>query len=725
MPKESMNIYLTAVDGMSPVLASITDKTKALDKESQQLNQTYEALQKANKGLIERKTALQKQLQEVNEEVKEARKQFKELGNEASSDAYKEAQEKQQKLRDEIAATTKALQENQKTYKENIEAIRKGGLQDGGQPDGIVSLAKGLFAGQIGQMFSSSLGGAFQAGLTSALGTPTASLISDTLSSAIAGGTAGAMFGPWGIAAGAALGGLSGLISGGTKIYEAKDDAFKEYYNQLIDTYGGLSAGNTATGSAIAAGRETDLISFTTMFGDEEAAKQYLSDLVDMSNRTPFLYDDLTAMSKTLATYGYDENSILPVLRTIGDAGAALGQSTSDMTSVATAIGRMVSSDKASLEYLNILNDRGINAIGYLAEARGKSVADTYSDISKGNISGTEAAEIILAAMEEAYAGSMEAQSKTFAGLTSTLEGLQQEVANAAGEGYNTLRSEAIQTEIDALGGALGDAMKEINTIIGENQARGENLREEYMRAAISAVLLGEDSGLFDDDQQKQLDKWAAEYADAAERYAAGEETAGLEMQALYENAQMMAQAWYDSSEWAQAEVDVQLEQIEAIRQNTYGLAAATDAYRLSQEESKGGGAVFWSSSKIATVAMANAGFDEDTIQIIAPKLAGDGAQDTASLVGGVGHLPLQSLNSHAFGLDRVPYDDYPALLHKDERVLTAGEARAMDHGSSGSVVQITVTGNNFVGTGEEMADQIAEILARKLEQAAVVHQPR
>ena len=60
MPKESLNIYLTATDQISPVLASITDKTRALDKESQQLQQTYEALQKANKGLIERKTELQK-----------------------------------------------------------------------------------------------------------------------------------------------------------------------------------------------------------------------------------------------------------------------------------------------------------------------------------------------------------------------------------------------------------------------------------------------------------------------------------------------------------------------------------------------------------------------------------------------------------------------------------------------------------------------------------------
>ena len=49
MPKESLNVYLTAVDKMSPALASITDKTRALDKESQQLQQTYEADRKSTR----------------------------------------------------------------------------------------------------------------------------------------------------------------------------------------------------------------------------------------------------------------------------------------------------------------------------------------------------------------------------------------------------------------------------------------------------------------------------------------------------------------------------------------------------------------------------------------------------------------------------------------------------------------------------------------------------
>ena len=129
------------------------------------------------------------------------------------------------------------------------------------------------------------------------------------------------------------------------------------------------TANSLTSGSTLAAGRETDLISFSTLFGGKAAAESYLADLVQMANVTPFLYDDLTSMSKTLATYGYDTESILPVLQTVGDAGAALGMTTSDMNAVATALGRMKSSNKTSLEYLNILNDRGIGAVGMLADA--------------------------------------------------------------------------------------------------------------------------------------------------------------------------------------------------------------------------------------------------------------------------------------------------------------------------------------------------------------------
>lgn len=46
-------------------------------------------------------------------------------------------------------------------------------------------------------------------------------------------------------------------------------------------------------------------------------------------------------------------------------------------------------------------------------------------------------------------------------------------------------------------------------------------------------------------------------------------------------------------------------------------------------------------------------------------------------------HMP--SGGEYAVGLDRVPYDNYPALLHKGEMVLTAAEASAFRFGGTGS----------------------------------------
>lgn len=724
MPKESLSVYLTAVDGISSVMTSVADKTRALDKESQELQQTYEALQKANKGLIERKTELRNQLKLVNEEVKEAQKNWEALHDEASSDALNKAVEKQQALKNEIAGTTKALQENQKMYKENIETIRKGGLEE--QGIGLSDIAKGIFAGEVGQMFASSLGGLGQSALTSAIGTTGASLISDTLSGVISGGAAGAMFGLPGIAAGAALGGVSGLISGGTKIFEGEDDAFKDYYGGLYDDVKGRSGEMVESGSTLASGRQTDLISFKTMFGDEGAAKQYLADLTNMANTTPFLYDDLVSMSKTLATYGYDESNILPLLETIGDTGAALGLGTSDMSTVAQALGRMKSSDKAALEYLNMLNDRGIGAVGMLAEAKGVSQGDMYSMISKGAISGTEAVEIITAALsrdkeEGGYRGAMEEQSQTFAGLSSTLEGLQQNLDALGGQEYNALRSEGMQEEIDALGGDLGNAIGEINAIIGENQARKENLQDQYMREVLDAVLNGNQGSLwsaFNEEQQNRLTEMSEEYASLMERYQAGDADAGDELESLYEQALVLGQAYFDNSDEVARLNDIEKDEIDAIREATTGLTEARTAlYDLNQTMSKGLVIKALKDNYGSTIVEGTGG-DVSHLTDVGGHLGVAAPQSDVTY--GYNGIP----HPHAFGLSRVPYDEYPALLHRDERVLTASEARAQDAGQGGGL-SIPISGNTFVGTTEEMADQLFEIIVRKLEQAYTAAAPK
>ena len=57
----------------------------------------------------------------------------------------------------------------------------------------------------------------------------------------------------------------------------------------------------------------------------------------------------------------------------------------------------------------------------------------------------------------------------------------------------------------------------------------------------------------------------------------------------------------------------------------------------------------------------------------------------------------------HATGLDYVPYDEYRAVLHKGERVLTAAENKRYSEGDSGPsrVVNVTVNAPH-IGPAEE-----------------------
>ena len=724
MPNESLNIYLTAVDKASPVLASITDKTKALDKESQQLQQTYEALQKANRSLIERKTELQRKLQEVNEEVKAARKSFQALGDEASSDAYEKAQEKQQKLRNEIAATTKALSENQKMYKENIEIIRKGSIED--QEMNLAKIANGMKNNQIGQLWSESIGEAFDVGLTSLMGTPAASLVSDTLSNAISGVSAGSIFGVPGMIFGGLAGAASGLLSGGTKIFEAKDDAFKDYYGGLYEDVKGRSGEMVESGSTIAGGREQTRMAFAQRLGGKDEAREYLGRVETMAAKTNYDYDEITGYAKLLLN-SYDPDETLDVLQNLSDATAGLNLSSSDVNMMISGLSRMRTTGKATQEYLNYFRERGVDVDQALADELGVDKSTVSGMVSKGQVGGEDAAAAILAFIEKEFGGLSDDLAGTYDAMADNLGDLTASLEAKGGDAYNELRKQGIGAEMTALGGELGEAMGEINAIMGENQARRENLEEQYVREALEAVLLGKEGSVFSEEENAKLAELSGQYAELKAQYDESGGTdaeAGAKLESLYEQTEALGKAYFENSDFVKTLNDIELDEITAIRENTAGLTNATEAsYWLGQELSKG----------LASTNIVRSSDGAESASSYASR--GDYAtrnhkerSDSSWLASPRGSYAKGSYanRGHAFGLDRVPYDEYPALLHEGERVLTAAQARAQDAGQwGGPPVQLTVTGNSFVGTSEEMAEQMWAVIVGRLEQEAVARAPK
>lgn len=652
-----VSIAIKATDRFSDAMKTMKDSANSFDK-------SIVGMQSRLNSLNRTKATLKVDTDRARTELRSAEKQFAATGDAISELVLQEKQLTFENARRNLSLVSKEAANVEKQMLKTGNSVSKMGNKAG---EGFSTIVQSVATAGGAKMIGSLAQDSVNTLVGSMLGSNGGNVFSSALSSAISGAAIGSMIPGIGTAVGAVAGGLVGMASGSVQNWSKKDDAFKSYVQNAVEEQLNEQTTSLTSGSALAASRETDQISFATLFKGEDKAKQYLADLVQMANTTPFLYDDLTAMSKTLATYGYDENSILPVLQTIGDAGAALGQSTSDMNSVATAIGRMKSSNKTTLEYLNILNDRGIGAVGMLANAYGVDQGEVYSMISKGQIAGQDAARIILDALTDSFAGSMERQSKTFSGITSTIEGLRQELDNAMGEGYNETRMAGLQAEREWLEGDSGQEMQEAYQAIGAWKASLENAKEQYIRDAVNEAM-GSDAY-----------KAAEAEGDAAE------------MGRIIMKAKIDGMNQYNANEGKDEVLAQELSLIDSVREDTSLNDSYWDAgYTLGQSFSKGRAAGMMGSGSGETSASAS----------------------PSRMLQGV---TLPSGGSYAVGIDYVPYDNFPALLHQGERVQTAEEARS---GGSGTSIQIVMNGT--VIREDADVERVASALLERMELAGM-----
>lgn len=94
--------------------------------------------------------------------------------------------------------------------------------------------------------------------------------------------------------------------------------------------------------------------------------------------------------------------------------------------------------------------------------------------------------------------------------------------------------------------------------------------------------------------------------------------------------------------------------------------------------------------------------------------------------------IPKVNIPRLRIGIDNVPYDDFPALLHKGERVLRASEAEAYEEaqerrkaggeetpsqgGGKKTVINVTINIEHFAGSKED-ADEFANELLERLQE--------
>lgn len=708
----NVSICISAQDNFSSALRTMAQAVTPLRRDLGQLQTELNTLNQT-------RASLRVDMTQARKEVNDARRAFETLQTEESRAAYETAQLKYDNLSSQLHLASQNIRQTERDMRnlanaqntvresaERTESALQSTLQETESttdvaPSMLAAMAKIGFAKMAGDTLSN----AANAFVSSAVGSNLGGILAGAAGGAVSGAAMGSAVAPGiGTAVGAAVGAALGGIQSAVQVWSSQDDAFKTYVQEAVENQNQQEQAMISNGSGIAAQRETDKISFTTLFGDADTANAYLEQVRILANSTPFQYDDLTSMSKTLKTFGFGVEQMIPTLKAVGDAGAALGMDVSNMNTVATAIGRMKASDKGSLEYLNMLTERGIDVIGYIAQDKGVSKGDVYGMVSKGQIGGEYASNLILQRMNQDYGGAMEQQSHTYAGLVSTKEGLEGELDNAAGEGYNIERKSGIERTIKMLNSDFGTAMQNANREIGAFQASLDNLQESLRLDMQAAVMnVGGIDGAWSKEAQERIQTLKEEYANVN----ADSKNAAAERGRILKETEVLAQSEYNASEGAQLMKQSELSLIANVRndtaiQNEYW----NTGYTLGQAFDKGRAAAT-ANSVWATIGAS--GVPEGADSGYYPDLTSSTAQSQKNQKG---YASVSSANSQtkkvsgsttslshniyqegaarrstaakkAFGMQTVPYNDFPALLHEGERVLTASQTRALDQNNN------------------------------------------
>lgn len=686
MPEATLVIQVE--DKYSDAVKKMSAVTKSFSKDADEMNDALEALSR-------QKGPLKAALKEMGRELSAAQAQFNHTGDEASRLRLELAQAKYDTARRNLDLLTRTARAAEQQLRDTGSAGR--GLGEGVQ-SGIKSAVNAFITSGLGDVagnFFSTLGTSMAG---SAFGAAGGNTVGTALQAAVSGAAFGTMVGPpvVGTVAGALAGGAIGLMTGEIQAEEGRDEAFQSYVQQAVEGQLEEMESIRASGSATAGQREREQLLFARQLGGEGAARDYLEQAGALAAGTGYTYDEVVRYSKSLLD-SYSPEEALGALEQLSGAAAGLNLDSSGMSALVDGLARLRTAGEMTQEELDYFSARGLDVYDALARSTGADKSQIAGMVTDGDISGTQAAQAILDYIQEEFGGLGEKLADTYDVMADNLAEAEDSLNARMGEGYNEARKSGLEAQQAWL---ESDQLGEAYEAIGAWKAELENAKEQYIRDAVDEAMGSEEYQAAD---------------------AAGD---AAEMGRIIMQAKIRGMGEYNANEGRDEVLAQELALIEGVREDAAANEGYWDAgYTLGQAFSKG---------RLAGMREnlpGSAGLERDGFVLNPDGTVSQTSQDpgyriVGNLQRGGYYLWDDGSRSYtltgprfAYGIQRVPYDNYAALLHEGERVLTASQARELDRGGSGGGVTVNLSGSWTVRS-EEDAEELAEILVRKIELA-------
>lgn len=496
---------------------------------------------------------------------------------------------------------------------------------------------------------------------------------------------------------------------------------------RIASPFGGMATGITALISAVGAYKtfssalklssdaEQASIAFETMLGSADKSRKFLESLADFANKTPFELPQLRDSAKKMLAFGFSAEQVLPTLTAVGNAASGLGLGGDGIDRITLALGQMRAKSKVSGDEMLQLTEAGIPAWEILAKKMNTTTAAVMKMSEKGVIPADKAINALVEGMNAKFPNMMEKQSKTLAGLWSTMK--------------DTFNNKLLVRFGDGIASALKPRFDALVRWIDANEATidrwGATLQRVAGRAAdvvaekFTSVTLWFKK-LNDDEYFRSL-TWDQKLVEVVNRAFAA------------------LNNWLENNDEAINRITGNIVKI-GVKLGTAlgtaiidGLLETLKTNELAAALAGGGtgaaiGSLFGPAGTfIGGVGGAAVGFSANKLHNASPYVQGEKYQgsvssyierekrsDPSKPLLGETTLRGGTPTKRAGGLDRVPYNGFPIIAHKDERLQTKAEADATRNGRSGGG-NVTVTGNTFVVRQESDIDAIARALAREM----------